>query len=709
MEKIQLPPIPIQIGKFSFFNSPITNKIPFKEMDLFELWQKIISNEYLKETNILRQIKEKPEFDKFKINNFNWVTFSGIFNNSQAKSLKSHSNLFCIDIDKISNVYEVKNLLINEFAPALLFISPSGKGLKLIYKIDIKQASHFEYFKSFETFFKSKFNLIIDDKCKNVNRACFICYDNDAYYNNDAVAIDISTIKCSDNGEGKLHKEEVVTDETEIIKKLKTWLNKSESFSNGNRNNYVSQLAAAFNRYGIIEKTALTELLSFVEIDFTTSEITSIVKSIYSQTEWYNTAKFEESIPLEFNKSTISEKPTPLFPINGFPEFLQNYINEYVKVYNVPRDYIAASVFFSTALAIGNKLQLQSKYKNVPVFWMAIVGNVSTGKTEPLNNALSYFTLKDTNAFKEYKYELEVFNIEQEKSKKERDISISRPKLFQYILNDYTPESLASVHETNSRGLCIYRDELKGWFDDFGRYSKSGEQSNMLSSYYGLTMLFNRAGKEPLCIKNSCIFVAGGLQPELLKTLAQDSRAENGFLSRLGFIYPDEQIKQDYSDNELEEGLIIQYHEYLDSLATIEEQIQLKLSKAATKTYECWFNNNAKISNLEPSGYLKGVYGKLDVFLLRIAIVLHGMNFVCNNDAEDEIQQSTMEFATEITEYFRETALKVYGKIFIENGNTKLNKKEVIKYCSSLGATQNEIANATKVSQQYVQKILTMK
>ena len=89
---------------------------------------------------------------------------------------------------------------------------------------------------------------------------------------------------------------------------------------------------------------------------------------------------------------------------------------------------------------------------------------------------------------------------------------------------------------------------------------------------------------------------------------------------------------------------------------------------------------------------------------LRLAIVVYGMNLVCCQDLSTEISESTMLTAINLTEYFRSTALKVYKKIFIDN-NT-LNKKDVIKYCHSLGASQNEIALATKVSQPYIQKIL---
>ena len=702
---------------FSYFKKPISNKYPNRKITIFEVYKKIISDEYLTETKSFRNITDKTTLNRFKGFNFDWVTFSGEFEFSQASGLIAHSNLFCIDIDNINNVNEVKEILIDKFKPSLLFISPSGKGIKVVYQIDLKQATHLEYFKAFEIFFKSKFNLTIDDKCKNVNRACYLCTDKDAFYNDNDEVVNYSEINTP-----------IITDKPKIIKteqqkelspelvmeRLKTWLNKTESFTIGNRNNYITKLASAYNRYGISEVTATKDLLDFGQVDFDVVEIVATIKSIYRKTERHNIAKFEVNESYEIDNTpkettpilTPIIKPIPLLPINGFPEFIQTYINDYINVYSVPSDYIAASVLFSTALAIGNKLELQGKYINVPVLWMAIVGNVSTGKTEPLNNTLKHFNSKDSKAFELYNQELVLFNIEQEKPKKERDLSLKRPQWFQYILNDFTPEALASIHTTNKRGLCIYRDELKGWFDDFGRYSKSGEQSNMLSSFFGMPIKFNRVGKEPLNIDNPCIFVSGGIQPDLLPTLAQDSRAENGFLSRFIFAFPDIQIKQNYSVKQMDPNSLTQYHLFLEKLTSLDEKINLTLSVEAEIIYENWFNENAKISNDESTGYLKGVYGKLDVIVLRLAIVLHGMKLVCDGDGEDEIQELTMQKATELIEYFRATALKVYNKIFVEKKYKKLDNKDVIKYCSSLGASQNDIAKAVKVSQPYVQKIL---
>lgn len=709
--------------KFSVYHAPINNMntTPFKTITLEDVHKVLISIKYKVITDELRQTTDKQQQNEIKASKLDYVTFSGMFSKRATTGLLQHSNLFCIDLDNLDNVAETKSRIIELLPPSLMFVSPTGKGIKLVYKVTIAEAEHIEYFKAFEQFFQSQMNLTIDNKCKDIPRACFLCYDKEAYLNKEAQIIDKSFIdtfyteaeKVPQNAPIEVIKE-TITEHDVIIENLKTWLNKKESYVNGNRHGYLTKLAGAYNRYGIPQHLAESDILSFCQSDCKQSDLLNIVKGIYKRTDWHNTAKFEINTPYEFIVDEVDVKPevkapTPLLPINGFPEYLQGFINEYVSVYNVPHDYIAASVLFSTALAIGNKLELKGKYENIPLLWLAIVGNVSSGKTEPLKTCLSYFTNKDKEAFNEYQIQKSLFEAEKEKPKKERDASMQPPQYFQYLLNDYTPEALYNVHTVNNRGLCIYRDELKGWLDDFGRYNKSGEQSTMLSTFYRQAMQINRASKEPIFIYKPCIYVSGGIQPDILHDLAKDNRAENGFLSRLIFAYPDLADKQPYSNKKLNTDTLINYQKYLSVLANLTEIVDLKLSDEAENVYCDWFNDNVKKTNDEPTGYLKGVYGKLDVISLRLAIVVHGMDLVCNQNTATEISATTMQTAIELTEYFRATALKVYHKIFKDTGNTSINKKDMIKQLNSTGASQNEIAKALKVSQQYVNKVLKNK
>jgi len=225
----------------------------------------------------------------------------------------------------------------------------------------------------------------------------------------------------------------------------------------------------------------------------------------------------------------------------------------------------------------------------------------------------------------------------------------------------------------------VLRDELKGWMDDFGRYNKSGEQSNMISSWSGVTMSYNRKGSGVMNIDDPFILVLGGMQPELLPALASDSRAENGFLSRFCCVYPDNAMKAGYNSELLPDKYRLFWEDYLGKLVNMKGKTELALSKEAEEKYAHWFDINARITNEEPSGYLKGVYGKLDIISLRLTVIVRGMKMACNGDYSREITGDDMRAALSMTEYFRATALKVYRKIFV-TVVPKVKKRDIAAY-----------------------------
>jgi hypothetical protein len=104
-------------------------------------------------------------------------------------------------------------------------------------------------------------------------------------------------------------------------------------------------------------------------------------------------------------------------------------------------------------------------------------------------------------------------------------------------------------------------------------------------------------------------------------------------------------------------------------------------------------------------GYLKGVYGKLDIITLRLAVVLRGMNLAYDGIYSEVITAKEMQAVIALTEYFRATALKVYKRIF-GKGND-INTREVIKYLARRrGYNQHRIAEIVGVKQPYVCKVM---
>ena len=114
------------------------------------------------------------------------------------KAIVKQSGLFCVDLDYNDNkkqfdeqsITAIKNLVAAILpSTALAFISPSGRGLKILHLIepvgegadDHHHVSH----RVFEHYQKSyaQIGLTIDAKCVDWNRLCYLSYDREAYYN----------------------------------------------------------------------------------------------------------------------------------------------------------------------------------------------------------------------------------------------------------------------------------------------------------------------------------------------------------------------------------------------------------------------------------------------------------------------------------------------------------------------------------------------
>lgn len=170
---------------FSFFSAPVTNTIPNDTATLLEIYLLLKDDCFNQKTIELRSIQDKKAARKFKAASFDYVTFSGTFSKRSDDALIRHSGLITIDFDHINNIQELREKLLQDeyFETELLFVSPSGDGLKWIIPIDISTATHQEYFRAIASYIKQTYGLDIDQSGKDVSRACFIAHDAEAFIN----------------------------------------------------------------------------------------------------------------------------------------------------------------------------------------------------------------------------------------------------------------------------------------------------------------------------------------------------------------------------------------------------------------------------------------------------------------------------------------------------------------------------------------------
>lgn len=170
---------------FSFFQRPVTNTIPAKQVTLVDVYTLIKGPDLEEITLCLRSIANAKQAKKYKATWLHYVTFSGIFTQRNDNSLVRHSGLITIDFDNLPDLPALKERLLNDeyFETELLFRSPSGNGLKWIIPIDLEKATHREYFESISNYILQTYGLPIDPSGKDISRACFLPHDAGVYIN----------------------------------------------------------------------------------------------------------------------------------------------------------------------------------------------------------------------------------------------------------------------------------------------------------------------------------------------------------------------------------------------------------------------------------------------------------------------------------------------------------------------------------------------
>ena len=170
---------------FSFFKAPVRNTIPHKSICLLDAYNYIVGDYAKQRTEKLRGIKDQKQARQFKASTFDYCTFSGMFQTRNDKALISHSGLLCIDFDHLQSVDLLRNQLLQDeyFDTQMLFVSPSGDGLKWLISIDTKQTTHSNYFAAVANYILQTYGVEVDKSGRDISRACFLPHDPQAYIN----------------------------------------------------------------------------------------------------------------------------------------------------------------------------------------------------------------------------------------------------------------------------------------------------------------------------------------------------------------------------------------------------------------------------------------------------------------------------------------------------------------------------------------------
>jgi len=260
------------------------------EVDVYSVFENIRNGKVKDQVEKIRAAKDKKKRDELK-RGLPGVCFGGTFSHRKKDGLIQASGLAILDFDNLANAEAYKTKLKTDPYIFAAWISPSGTGVKCLLKIPHVTGDE-EYKKYYNAILlRYKPDTPADSLTKDISRFSFDSYDptlwtNEAckkweeQYDPAQVADELPVLTYTDTTDG-------------AFEKLQTWINKRESYSVGNRNNYIFIFASACNRYGIPKQSTIDFLCSNYDLD--SREIITTVSSAYKDTRVFGSAKFENT------------------------------------------------------------------------------------------------------------------------------------------------------------------------------------------------------------------------------------------------------------------------------------------------------------------------------------------------------------------------------------------------------------------------------
>lgn len=362
------------------------------------------------------------------------------------------------------------------------------------------------------------------------------------------------------------------------------------------------------------------------------------------------------------------------FPVEVFPLPVQQVITATNENLNFPIDFIGASLLYAVSVAVGNthSVEVKKGFRQSAVLYLAIVARAGTTKSHPLSFALQPIVERDKRTYRQYEQQRQEYEKAVSLSKKEREQQAFeepiKPIWQKFLLSDFTPEALAEVHKFNKRGIGVYVDELAGWFKNFNRYNKGSEMEFWLSQWSGKPINIDRKTGEPVFIPLPFISVAGTIQKGILNELAKDSRTQNGFIDRILFVIPDNIQKEYWSETDLPPVVSENWERIISNLLNLSVSNDdtlnpspdiLKFTPEAKKVLFEWQKVNTDQCNETESEALSGIFSKMEMYVLRLALIIEMIRYACNESDKKAISIEAVQGAIKLVEYFKNSAVKV--------------------------------------------------
>lgn len=303
-----------------------------------------------------------------------------------------------------------------------------------------------------------------------------------------------------------------------------------------------------------------------------------------------------------------------------------------------------------------------------PNLYTGVIGGSGTAKTAiigMMHRALGKLQQEENHR---HKIVMEAYlEDENNKGKGKRKLGDDAPKKREFSLSDFTVESLGIVlNDQPGRGTVALTDELAGFFKRQGAYKngKGSDAEQMLELKDGVPLKVNRVGREPIYIPNPSFSIAGGIQPDVLKSLMGDFRDIAGGWARFlwaGIPYqsmpaPLDPITFKPLDHGTEKKDLTEMMDQVFRRINDLPALEYGMTEAAKSFYFHWYNYMDEVKLEAHHKGLKGLiafYSKAKRTTAELALNIHLLNWAISGEDEIslEIDLDTILAAIKLMDY----------------------------------------------------------
>jgi hypothetical protein len=611
------------------------------------------------------------------------ITISATFKEGgrSKEYIETYTNLLHLDYDYIDNLQELKAKIVDIPYTYAAFISPSGKGLKVLVKSDGSLNTHEYAFNTLKKYYDGIVGVASDSAVKDFTRICFVSSDSNLYLNEDA---EVFKYKAYPNNETKSQ---------ECIEWVWDFTSNKQQFIEGNRNKFVHSFACNANRFDYDINETLNYAYTYDDSTFSKAEIAQAVKSAYKNNVNEKGSAAKPAKPAIILSDIQHKTTSPYIPEHIY-DALPPTLKEACNVFKGRE----SDVFFTSALSIisGGLHNVSGLYANNKVFpnlFSIIIAPPASGKgvmkySRQLGDCYHDFFLNQSREdLKEYKRAKRLFDIKLKKAKTEQAIEAliepEKPKFQTFFIPGDTSSAMIVKHLEDNNGMgCICETEadaltnaLKQEWGGFSNIIRKGFQAEIISQSRKTDLEYSEI-KEP---KFSLALTGTPNQLDLLMTSVQD-----GLFSRFlfysfnaepkwkttytsGVSRSNEEIFEDYSA-----GLCDKFKSNTAQKFSMTEEQGLKLDN----TFEELLSYNTALYDEN----ITGTVYRLGLMCFKIAMTLSAIR--CD---DKEITCNEDDF---------NTALYLVKEVYLVHGTNMLYR--ITKTSKKLNITQTTLYNWIK-------------